>query len=104
MNIRELRAHIDFLKQEQATLQAEGEALYGKWLDSFTRGGRTYHRMRWHRGKGVTPGCKTIKPEGVAEVGQAIERGRRLSAIESELKVRQRELERKEKLLRQLVG
>lgn len=104
MNIRELRAHIDLLKQEQADLQSEGEAIFGKWIDSFTRAGKTYHRMRWHRGKGVTPGCKTIKPEEVAEVERAVERGRRLAAIESELRESQKKLARKEALLRELIG
>lgn len=104
MNIRELREHIDSLEKEQFSLQSEGEAIYGKWMDSFTRGSKTYHRVRWHRGQGVTPGCKTVKPEDVSETGRAIERGRRLAAIETELRDRQKELVKKEELLRQLVG
>lgn len=104
MIIRELREYIDSLKKEQADLQAEGEAIYGKWMDSFTANGRTYHRMRWHRGKGVTPGCKTVQPEDVTETSRAIERGRRLAVIETELKYRQKELAKKEKLLRELIG
>lgn len=104
MNIRELQACIQELKQEQIALQSEGTAIYGKWLDSFNKNGRTYRRLRWHRGKGVAPGCKTIKPEEVAEVERAVERGRRLAAIESELKHRQKELEKKEALLRELIG
>lgn len=104
MKINELRAHINSLVEEQKALQSEGEAIYGKWLDSFTKGGRTYVRLRWHRGKGVAPGCKTLKPEEVDAVKKAIERGRRLSAIESELKECQRDLAKKEDLLRQLVG
>lgn len=104
MNIKELQARLRELQREHLAIKAEGKAICSGWIDSLTKGDRTYYRLRTHRGQGLPPRCKTIKPDERAETQQAIERGKRLMVIESQIEQCKSELARKIAQLKRLVG
>lgn len=104
MNIKELQSRIRELQGEKLTLHSQGAVIYSGWIDSLTKGDRTYYRLRTHRGQGLTPGCKTIKPGDIEETQKAIERGKQLIAIESQIEQCKSNLARKREQLKRLVG
>lgn len=104
MNIKQLEDRLTKLEQEKNALLVEGETIYGGWIDSLTKNGKIYRRLRWHRGNGLTPGCRTLKSNEVEEIERSIQRGKRITAIESEMNVLGKELDQKRDLVRQLIG
>lgn len=104
MTIKELHSYLRRLQKEQAALKSEGNIICSGWIDTVIKSGKTYYRLRTHRGKGLTPGCKALKTEDVEETQKAIERGKRLMTIESQIEQCRSELERKKAQLKRLVG
>lgn len=96
MTLSELKTRLAELEREAAAIRGSGECLQGVRLE-FAPGGGTasiaskqspkYARLRAGRGKMLPSGKKSqyIRLEQIPEIEAAVERGKRLTAVEREI-------------------
>ncbi|MEP0914037.1 hypothetical protein NDI45_24305 [Leptolyngbya sp. GB1-A1] len=115
MNLSELKARLAELEQEAAELRGSGDCLQGVRLE-FAPGGGTasvsakqslkYARLRAGRGKLLPSGKRSqyVPLADISRIEAAIERGKRLTAIEKEIGRVQVKIERVEVKVAALEG